>query len=67
MNTIIYNKQTGDIIALIYPSQDLESVKANWPDFDLETIEIDPEIKLLNKIKRVQYRVDLNTKQLIAA
>jgi hypothetical protein len=67
MNTIVYNKQTGDIIALVYPGQDLQSVKSNWANIELETIEIDPNIKLLNKIKRLQYRVDLNTKELISA
>ena len=67
MNTIIYNSETGNIIALVYPSQDLDAVKSNWPNVPSETLQVPDDFKLLNQIKRVQYRVDTVTRELIPA
>jgi hypothetical protein len=67
MNTVIYNTETGNILALVYPEQDLQVVRSNWPNTPQATLQVPDDFQLLNAIKRVQYRVDTVTRQLIPA
>lgn len=65
MKTIIFDTITGDILAVVNPGQNLLAVRSNWADKSTGLIEIPDDFKLLNSIRRVQYRIDTNTKQLI--
>jgi hypothetical protein len=65
MNTIIYNTQTGQILAHCVPGQDVDAVKSNWTDLPIETLPVQDGFNLVDAIHRVQWRIDPQTRQLI--
>ena len=67
MNTIIYNTETGQILAHCMPGQDVDAVKSNWTNLSIDTLSVQDGFSLINAIRRVQWRVDPTTRQLISA
>lgn len=66
MNRILYDEQ-GEIQAIVVPGQDIDAVRSNWADKNLQVLEVDPSIELIGKYKNYLYRINTETKELINA
>jgi hypothetical protein len=66
MNKLIYNSATGEIIAEVLPSQDLDAFRSNWGTLPTALLDVEEGFQLTDYLKRYQYKVDLETLELIA-
>lgn len=67
MQKILFDQQTGDIMALIKHDQDINAVSANWPNLNLAQLDVSEDFNLWNSYRRVNYRVDIQTNQIVPA